>query len=129
LNTAALLVTALLFGGTALFSFAFAGFLFNALPVDMARATIRKAFPHFYSFVLVAAVVGALLFYGRNNFACNVLSIVAATTIIARQILMPAINDATDSKNKKRFALLHGVSIFISLGHIVALGIVLVGLS
>ena len=129
MNTAALLVTALLFGGTALFSCAFAGFLFNALPMDMARATIRKAFPHFYSFVLVAAVVGALLFYGRNNFACTVLSIVAATTIVARQILMPAINDATDSRNKKRFALLHGVSIFISLGHIVALGIVLVGLS
>jgi Domain of unknown function (DUF4149) len=125
MNTAAVLVTALLFGGTTLFSFAFAGFLFKALPADVASATIRKAFPHFYLFVLITAGLGAALFFGRNNFACAVLLIVAASTIVARQVLMPAINRATDRKDKKRFAWLHGVSIFITLAHIVALGVVL----
>ncbi|MBC7497741.1 MAG: DUF4149 domain-containing protein, partial [Sphingomonadaceae bacterium] len=48
---AGLLATALLFGGTVLYSFGFAAFLFNALPAETAGPTLRRAFPHFYSFV------------------------------------------------------------------------------
>jgi Domain of unknown function (DUF4149) len=125
MNTAAVLVTSLLFGGTALFSFAFAAFLLKALPVDMARATIRRAFPHFYLFVIITAAIGAALFFGRNNFACYVLALISVTTIAARQVLMPAINNATDSKNRKRFGLLHGASVLVTLTHIVALAVVL----
>jgi hypothetical protein len=45
--TAALLSLALLLGGTVLYSFGFAAFLFNALPAEIAGPTIRRAFPLF----------------------------------------------------------------------------------
>ena len=50
--TAALLVTALLFGGMVLYSFGFAAFVFSVLPMETAGPTIRRAFPHFYLFVI-----------------------------------------------------------------------------
>ena len=65
--TYALLVTALLFGGMTLYSFAFAAFLFTALPVDTASALIRKAFPHFYAFVLVTAAIAAFASFSTDT--------------------------------------------------------------
>ena len=47
------------------------------------------------------------------------------TTVAARQILMPAINQATDSGNKKRFIWLHGFYVVLTLGHIITAGVVL----
>lgn len=47
------------------------------------------------------------------------------TTVAARQILMPVINQATDSGNKRRFIWLHGFSFILTLGHIIAAGVVL----
>ena len=61
MTTAALLMTALLFGGMVLYSFGFAAFLFTALPAETAGPTIRRAFPHFYLFVFATAVLGAAL--------------------------------------------------------------------
>ena len=46
MTTMALLVTALLFGGTVLYAFGFAAFRFSALPAEIAGPTIRRAFPH-----------------------------------------------------------------------------------
>jgi Domain of unknown function (DUF4149) len=125
LNTVALLITALLFGGMTLFSFAFAAFLFTALPVDQARTTIRKAFPHFYLFVIVTALAATAFLAGRDPVASATLVFVAITTVLARQVLMPAINHATDDKNKKRFNFLHGLSVVITLIHILATSYVL----
>jgi len=73
LLAAALLVTAILFGGMALFSFGFAAFLFTALPVDVARLTIRKAFPHFYLFVICTAALSAVLIGQRDLYATGVM--------------------------------------------------------
>lgn len=75
--------------------------LFTALPGRVAGAALRRAFPHFYLFVLV-------------------------TTAPARQLLMPAINTATDTGATTRFKVLHSVSVLISVAHIVVAGYVLV---
>ena len=53
------------------------------------------------------------------------LAAVAVTTIPARQQLMPAINAATDSGNKRRFNQLHGLSVLLGLAQIAAVGYVL----
>ena len=71
--TYALLVTALLFGGMTLYSFAFAAFLFTALPADTARASIRKAFPHFYAFVLVTAAIAAFASFSSDAISAALL--------------------------------------------------------
>ncbi|MEO1748618.1 MAG: DUF4149 domain-containing protein [Pseudomonadota bacterium] len=125
----ALLLTAFLFGGMALFSFGFAAFLFSALPSETASPLIRRAFPHFYLFVLITACVALLPTIARDLVSTYILAAIALTTVFARQILMPAINKATDAGDKRRFAWLHGFSVLITLCHIVAAGVVLVRLS
>ncbi len=121
----ALLVTALLFGGMVLYSFGFAAFLFTALPADLAGPTIRRAFPHFYLFVIVMAIIAAGLVWFSDPFSAALLAFIAASTIPTRQLLMPAINMATDTGAKTRFKWLHGASVLITLLHIGLCGWVL----
>lgn len=115
----ALIVTALLFGGTVLYSFGFAAFVFNALPADVAGPLIRRAFPHFYVFVLATSVVAAGFAAAGDLISAVLLAAIAGTTVFARQVLMPRINAATDRGDKRQFKLLHTVSVVITMAHIV----------
>jgi hypothetical protein len=108
-----------------LFSFGFASFVFSALPMDVARTTIRKAFPHFYSFVMGLAVIACLTLWSRDLLSAVLMAIIAVTTLFARQVLMPAINEATDSAARAKFKWLHGFSVVLTLGHIAITGFVL----
>ena len=126
---AGLLVTAWLFGGMFLFAAGFAAFLFTVMPVAEARTLIRKAFPPFYLFVIGTAVLAGLLLATSHPQDAGLLALIAATTIPTRQMLMPAINRATDRGDRKRFAVLHGVSVLITLAHIAIAGTVLVRLA
>lgn len=123
--TAALLVTALLFGGMVLYSFGFAAFVFSALPVEVAGPTLRRAFPHFYLFVMATAAVAAVLLWPSSRLLSLELAAIALTGLPARQILMPAINRATDAGAKARFARLHRFSVVVTLAHIALAGWVL----
>ncbi len=122
----ALLTTALLFGGMVLFSLGFAAFLFTAFPAETAGPTIRRAFPHFYLFVIGCAALGGVLLWGDDRFGGTILMLIALTTLPTRQILMPAINRATDSGAMTRFKWLHGASVAITLAHIALAAWVLV---
>ena len=124
----AVLTTALLFGGMALYSFGFAAFLFAALPPDVAGVTLRRAFPAFYLFVIGASAIAAGLLWPLDAVSAGLMAAIAVTTALSRQLLMPAINAATDSGLRNRFKWLHGVSVMITLAHIVATGAVLVRL-
>lgn len=129
LHTSALLTSSLLFGGMLFFSASFAAFLLKSLPLVEARALIRKAFPSFYIFVVITSLIAALLALASSLFSASILTLIALSTIPTRQILMPAINAATDAKLKQHFLVLHGLSVVISLVHIVALGFVIVDLA
>jgi len=124
-----LLLTALLFGGMVLYSFGFAAFVFRALPAKTAGALIRQAFPHFYLFVFGASVLAACGAAFLDAVSAAVLATIASTTVIARQVLMPAINAATDSGQKRRFAVLHGLSVLITLAHIAGAAVVVIRLA
>lgn len=125
MTIAALLATALLFGGMVLYSFGFAAFLFTALPAETAGATLRRAFPHFYLFVIASSALAAALIWPSDRLSALVLAVIALSTWPTRQLLMPAINEATDTGAKSRFKWLHGLSVAISLAHIVLAGGVL----
>lgn len=120
-----LLITAVLFGGMVLYSFGFAAFLFTALPPDVAGPTIRRAFPHFYLFVIVTAAIAGLLLWSADPLAAAIMAAIAVTTLPTRQILMPAINHATDSGAQARFKWLHSASVIITILHIIMAGYVL----
>ncbi len=124
----AVLITSLLFGGMTLYSFGFAAFLFSALPAETAGLALRRAFPFFYLFVIVTAVPASALLWSHDPLAGALMAWVAITTVPARQMLMPAINLATDSGQRQRFKWLHGLSVVVTLSHIVAAGFVLVRL-
>ena len=125
MTIAALLVTALLFGGMILYSFGFAAFLFTALPPDVAGQTIRRAFPHFYLFVIATAGLAAVLLLPQDRGLAALMAVVALSTVPTRQMLMPAINTATDTGARRRFHVLHGLSVAITLAHIALAGWVL----
>lgn len=120
-----LFATAVLFGGMMIYSFGLAAFLFSALPVDVARSTIKKAFPHFYLFVILTALSAAALVAAHDKISAGLLALIAITTVPARELLMPAINRATDSGATSRFRWLHAASVVITLAHIGMAGFVL----
>jgi hypothetical protein len=124
----AVLSSALLFGGMTLYSFGFAAFLFTALPAATAGAALRRAFPWFYVFVMATAAVSALLWWPHNVAFAALMAGVALTTVPLRQVLMPAINRATDAGQRQRFKWLHSLSVLVTLGHIGATGWLLAGL-
>lgn len=124
----AVLSSALLFGGMTLYSFGFAAFLFTALPAATAGAALRRAFPWFYVFVIATATAAGLFWWPHNAVFAALMAAVAITTIPLRQVLMPAINRATDAGQRQRFKWLHGLSVLVTLGHIGATGWVLSGL-
>lgn len=125
LTTLALLTTALLFGGMTLYAIGFAPVLFTTLPPASARRVLRGAFPWFYGFVVVTALLAAALWWPQRPEAAAVLAAVGLSTVPVRQALMPAINDATDAGQRRRFQVLHGLSVLVTLAHIAASGWVL----
>ena len=125
----AVLTTALLFGGMTLYSFGFAAFLFSALPAAVAGQALRRAFPAFYIFVIATALTASALLWSHDLMAGIAMGLVALTTLPSRQLLMPAINRATDRGQRRRFKWLHALSVLITLGHIATAGFVLVRLT
>ena len=125
----ALLTSSLLFGGMLLFSASFAAFLFKSLPPVEARALIRKAFPSFYIFVIITSLIAALLALTSSLFSASILILVSLSTIPTRQSIMPVINAASDANLKHRFSVLHGLSVVITLIHIIAVAFVIVDLA
>ena len=89
---------------------------------------MRRAFPLFYLFVIVTAVPAAALLWSHDTLAAALLAAVAITAVPSRQMLMPAINRASDSGQRRRFKWLHGLSLAITLLHIAAARFALVRL-
>lgn len=125
----ALLTAALMFGGMTLYSFGFAAFVFTALPPKTAGPLIRRAFPHFYLFVLATSVLAAVVTWFVDPVSGVLMAAIALSTLYARQVLMPAINAATDAGAKARFKWLHSLSVIVTLSHIAAAAVVLLRLA
>ena len=121
----ALLLTSFLFGGMLLFSLGFGALCFKFLEPSVARAFIRKTFPYFYGYVLVISALIILFGINISNLTIALAFIIFITTIPASMFLMPAINKASDTKNKRNFALLHTLSVLITLSHIIISAILL----
>ncbi|MEO0379606.1 MAG: DUF4149 domain-containing protein [Pseudomonadota bacterium] len=115
MTTIALLLSALLFGGMALFSFGFAAVLFKVYDAPNARIGIRGAFPYYYLWVIGTSGLAGLIALTQSGLAGALLIVIALSTIYARQILMVQINAATDTENKAQFKSRHGLSVVIQL--------------
>ena len=131
LHTLALFATATLFGGMILYSFGFAPLVFTKLPVAQAGTLLREAFPFYYLFVIGVAIVAALAFVALDGLSAWLMGIVVVLGVAARQLLMPAINRASDARAagdasaKGRFARLHGLSVVINFVQLAGIGVAL----
>ena len=120
-----LILVSFLFGGMLLFSVGFGTLSFKFLEASVARAFIRKTFPYFYGYVLlVSALIG--MFSLNISYLISALAFgIFITTIPTSRVLMPAINNASDKKQKRNFVLLHTLSVSITLLHIIVSAILL----
>lgn len=105
-----------------LYSFVFAAFLFKALRAPPAGATLRLGFPWFYLFVVATAAPAALLWWTHDTVAAAIMVALTFSTRPVRQLLMPAINQSTDSDDRLRFKWLLGASVLVTLSHIAMTG-------
>ena len=120
-----LLLVSFLFGGMLLFSVGFGTLSFKFLEASIARAFIRKTFPYFYGYVLAVSALIVLFSFNISNLTAALACSIFITTIAASKVLMPAINKASDAKQKRKFVLLHTASILITLFHIIVSAILL----
>ena len=127
----ALFAAATLFGGMLLYSFGFAPLVFSKLPVQTAGTLLRDAFPFYYLFVIVVALVAGLALLRIDAFSAWLMFITLVIGVAARQLLMPAINRASDARAAGddsaagRFKRLHGISVVLNFVQLAAVGTVL----
>ena len=98
-------------------SFVVASSIFKVLPEDNAGILLRNLFPKFFQFLaalaLSALVIG--LVYGLEFFPLVFMQLVNFIFFVVCYSLIPATNRARDEDNKKRFGILHTVSVLLTL--------------
>ncbi|MCU0869329.1 MAG: DUF4149 domain-containing protein [Burkholderiales bacterium] len=128
----ALLAAALLFGGMTFFAALFAPAVFIRLPADTAGAFIRGFFPWYYLACAGVALVAGLAMFGVSSIDAIAMLANAAGFVVARQILMPAINRARDAQAAgdraagRRFDRLHRASVILNFAQLVATAVLVV---
>ncbi len=122
-QTAAALLAALAFGANAFLSFVLAPMVFRVLEAPAASVFLRTLFPRYYAFTVAvgaALVLAAVLSTGRGLVVAVILTLLAAASLL----LVPRINAARDAGEPAadRFRRLHGASVILNLGMLVASG-------
>ena len=98
-------------------SFVVASSIFKVLPEDNAGILLRNLFPKFFQF-LAALALAALtigLVYGLEFFPLVFMQLVNFIFFVVCYSLIPATNRARDEDNKKKFGILHTVSVLLTL--------------
>jgi hypothetical protein len=113
-------------GAMVFFSACVAPLVFMRLPPDIAGRFIRALFPWYYGFGFIGSSVAALLCAGTASTAAGFAFATALGFLLARQVLMPAINAARDAAMAdpaaaRRFERLHRASVAVNLVQVVLL--------
>ena len=98
-------------------SFVVASSIFKVLPEDNAGILLRNLFPKFFQFlaVLTLAALAIGLVYGLEFFPLVFMQLVNFIFFVVCYSLIPATNRARDENNKKKFGILHTVSVLLTL--------------
>ena len=98
-------------------SFVVASSIFKVLPEDNAGILLRNLFPKFFQFLaaLALAALAIGLVYGLEIFPLVFMQLVNFIFFVVCYSLIPATNRARDEDNKKRFGMLHTVSVLLTL--------------
>lgn len=105
------------------FSVAVAPTIFKVLPQEWASAYVRKFFPKYYAVLGACTLLAAVL--TADPTVRWVAGVCAVLFAVSWLVLTPAVNRATDQGKKRLFGWLHGLSILVNMGQLVALLVVL----
>lgn len=113
-------------GAMLFFSACVAPLVFMRLEAAIAGRFIRALFPWYYGFGLAGSALGALLCAGVAPMAAALSLASALGFLLARQVLMPAINAARDAAMAdpaaaRRFDRLHRASVLLNLVQVIVL--------
>ena len=115
-NLSLYLVSAMI-GIMVFFTIAVAPTVFKVLPQEWASKYVRNFFPKYYAFLGAVSIIAS--FVASDTLTIGLLVLCAALFFISLWVLTPAINCASDQGYKKKFGILHGLSVvvnFIQLG-------------
>jgi len=98
-------------------SFVVASSIFKVLPEDNAGILLRNLFPKFFQFLaaLALAALAIGLVYELEFFPLVFMQLANLIFFVVCYSLIPATNRARDEDNKKRFGILHTVSVLLTL--------------
>lgn len=113
-------------GAMLFFSACVAPLVFMRLEAAIAGRFIRALFPWYYGFGLAGSALSALLCAGVAPMAAALSLATALGFLLARQVLMPAINAARDAAMAdpaaaRRFDRLHRASVLLNLVQVILL--------
>jgi hypothetical protein len=128
INSAFLLIfVSLLIGSMCFFAATVAPTVFKTLSLDTAGIFLRAFFPRYYLWGLALSGLATLIALTVDLFLAITCMVVALLFVIARQVLMPRINQARDDESDgklgadKRFQTLHLVSVVINFAQLLLL--------
>ena len=98
-------------------SFIVASSIFKVLPEENAGLLLRNLFPKFFLFLAALALVGLAigLANGLEFFPLVFMQLLNFIFFVVCYSLIPATNRARDQENKKKFGILHTVSVLLTL--------------
>ena len=114
-NVIAALGLSALVGGMLFFGAVMAPLVFTKLPPDIAGMFIRAAFPRYYAFIAISAMIAAVGFLLRRAPASTIaLVLLALVTVWLWFWLIPYLNAVREAGNMAAFNRGHRLSVWIN---------------
>ena len=126
-----LLSAAILLGSMLFFSCIMAPLIFIKLDEATAGPFVRSIFPWYYLVIIGLSAVGALGLITIQPLPAVILAVIGVAAVLARQVLMPRINDQRDKmvggseEAERAFQRLHRLSVWINGGQLIGIVAVL----
>ena len=89
--------------------------VFRVLSEEHAGKFLRSLFPKFFVILVTVGILGAAFSFSSQQSNSAVAGLLTASLAMIAYLLIPATNRARDEGNNKRFGLLHGVSVILTI--------------
>jgi hypothetical protein len=122
-------------GGILLFASVIAPVTFAVLDAGAGQRFLRGVFPRYYLFLIVTSAVGALAIVAKHPRLGMLMAAIALSTVVIRQLVMPAINRARDAELAgdeaagRRFRLLHRAAVIVNVAQLLVAIVVMARLA
>lgn len=90
--------------------------VFKTIDSKNTSKFLRKIFPRFFMFIFILGILAFLeSYYNSRGNTLYILYIVTSIFSLTAFLLIPMTNKATDDNNKKKFKILHSLSVFLTI--------------